>query len=71
MISIFNSFYKNRKEKKDENFFFSNISGNQIENEKRLKLNDGICDDSSGCSDDEVLDVDEEVLNVIDKDNIN
>jgi hypothetical protein len=36
---------KNRKEKKDENFFFANISGNDIDNEKRLKLKDGILDD--------------------------
>ncbi len=47
---------KNRKEKKDENFFFSNISGNEIENEKRLKLNETICDDSSTCSNGEILD---------------
>jgi hypothetical protein len=52
---------KNRKEKKDENFFFANISGNEIENEKRLKLNDTICDDSSTCSNEEVLNVDEQV----------
>jgi len=47
---------KNRKEKKDENFFFSNISGNEIENQKRLKLKEGnVSDDQSECSEDEVI----------------
>jgi hypothetical protein len=57
---------KNRKEKKDEKFFFANISGNEIENEKRLKLNDNFCDDSSVCSDDEVIVEEVEEVIVID-----
>jgi hypothetical protein len=57
---------KNRKEKKDANFFFANISGNEIENQKRLKLIDDVCDDLTECSNDEVLEVDQEVLDVID-----
>lgn len=39
---------KNRKEEKVEKFFFPNISGNEIVNEKRLRLKDGnIFEDSS------------------------
>ena len=39
---------KNRKEEKVEKFFFPNVSGNEIVNEKRLRLNDeNIFDDSS------------------------
>jgi hypothetical protein len=49
---------KNRKEKKDEKFFFANISGNEIQNEKRLKLKEGnVSDDRSECTEEEVLEV--------------
>lgn len=42
---------KNRKEEKVDKFFFPNISGNEIVNEKRLRLKDGnIFEDSSDCN---------------------
>ena len=60
---------KNRKDKKDENFFFSNISGNEIENEKRLKLNDAIRDDQSEYSNEESNNIEAEE-DVEDEENI-
>jgi hypothetical protein len=56
---------KCRKEEKEPTFCFPNISGNEIRNEKRLKLKDGLCDDSSVCSNDENLEVDDVLEDVL------
>ena len=67
--------HKNRKEEKEKNFFFPNISGNEIKNPKHQKLNNKTENESiesidSDISDESDREEDNDVVNNIDEENI-